>query len=418
MEEGQLYRHELCRWIFEKCLGENMEKKIYLVGGAVRDALMGIPQKEKDYVAVGYSVEDFSHLKSIGKDFPIFIQDDGSELALARKDSSSGENEGLHVSIEEDLKRRDLTINSIAYDPIKDTYVDPYGGRRDIANRCLRHTSAAFVEDPLRVLRVARFRAYFGQDWKIHPSTKALIYSMRERLYGLKPERVWKEIEKVLEFKESALFFETLFELGVLDVIFPSLYALTTLKEGTPFHQESSVFVHTMMVLRHLEEASPLLKLTALYHDIAKPYTYRHFGNSSNHEDKQYVSALIDMPIPHKLKQTMLFLIARHIKVSLLHEMKPAKIATFFEGFKKDKALLLDFLTFVEADHKGRISDIPRKPLDRDLVLEVFDRVASYSPKGWIEAQTKPLRGEMIAQHIHLHAIDVVKHTFKKGAKI
>lgn len=391
-----------------------MEQNIYLVGGAVRDQLMGIPQKDKDYVAVGYSPNDFSHLKTIGKDFPIYIQEDGSELAHARTKRSEDEHAYLHVSIEEDLMRRDLTINSIAYDIKSMSYIDPYHGIRDINKRCLRHTSLAFSEDPIRVLRVARLRAQFGQAWTIHPSTKVLIYSMKETLGALKPERVWKEVGKALELRHTELFFETLFELGVLDVIFPSLYALTTLKEGTPYHKESSVFVHTMMVLKHLQEASALLKLTALYHDIAKPYTYRQFGNGSNHEDRKLVQPLIDMPLPIKLKEKMLFLIDKHLKVFLFHEMKPSKIATFFEQFRKKRGLLLDLLTLIEADNKGRISDIPKKPIDHDLIMKVFDAIASYSPKEWIDQQNKPLTGEMITQHIHLHAMGVVKQYFKQ----
>ena len=391
-----------------------MEQNIYLVGGAVRDQLMGIPQKDKDYVAVGYTPSDFSHLKTIGKDFPIFILEDGSELALARTKRNEDEHASLHVSIEEDLMRRDLTINSIAYDTKNLSYIDPYHGMHDIKNKCLRHTSLAFSEDPIRVLRVARFRAQFGQEWKIHPSTKVLIYSMKETLGALKPERVWKEVEKALELRRTELFFETLFELGVLDVIFPSLYALTTLKEGTSYHKESSVFVHTMMVLKHLEEASALLKLTALYHDIAKPYTYRQFGNGSNHEDRKLVQPLIDMPLPIKLKEKMLFLIDKHLKVSLFHEMKPSKIATFFEQFRKKRGLLLDLLTLIEADNKGRISDIPKKPIDHDLIMKVFDAIASYSPKEWIDQQNKPVTGEMITQHMHLHAIGVVKQYYKQ----
>ena len=168
-----------------------------------------------------------------------------------------------------------------------------------------------------------------------------------------------------------------------------------------------------MMVLKHLEEASALLKLTALYHDIAKPYTYRHFGNGSNHEDRKLVQPLIDMPLPIKLKDKMLFLIDKHLKVSLFHEMKPSKIATFFEQFRKKRCLLLDLLTLIEADNKGRISDISKKPIDHDLIMEVFDAIASYSPKEWIDQQNKPLTGERIAEHIHIHAIGVVKHYFK-----
>ncbi|HHH72562.1 MAG TPA: polynucleotide adenylyltransferase, partial [Sulfuricurvum sp.] len=213
-------------------------KKIYLVGGAVRDRLMKREITDKDYVAVGYLPSEFSHLKQVGKDFPVFLQPDGSELALARLERKNGkgyngfEVETAGVTIEDDLKRRDLTINAIAYDEETGKYIDPFGGKEDIRQRLLRHTSDAFAEDPMRVLRLARFRATFGETWKIHPATRVLVYAMQEELDYLQPDRVWKEMQKVLVLPEAHLFFETLFELGILGAVFPSLYTLTTLKEG------------------------------------------------------------------------------------------------------------------------------------------------------------------------------------------
>lgn len=143
-------------------------KGIYLVGGAVRDALLGTPIKDKDYVAVGFSEADFAHLPKVGKSFPVFLQKDGSQIALARKETKTAHGyngfvvETNQVSLQEDLKRRDLTINSIAFDEAKNEYYDPFNGIQDLQNKILRHTSESFCEDPLRVLRIARFRARFG----------------------------------------------------------------------------------------------------------------------------------------------------------------------------------------------------------------------------------------------------------------
>lgn len=395
-----------------------MVKKVYLVGGAVRDMLLGIPNYDKDYLAVGYKEEDFTHLKKVGKDFPVFIQEDGSELALARweRKISSGYNgfeiDTSNVTLEEDLARRDLTINSMAYDELDGKVIDCYNGQEDLNKKVLRHTSEVFIEDPIRVLRLARFRAKLGYDWKIHPSTKVLVYKMREELQSLQADRVYKELEKVFVLHTTEIFFETLFELGVLDVIFPSIYELTTLKEGTTYHEESSVFEHTMMVLRNLAYETPLLKLTALYHDIAKPYCYRKYGNSAGHEKVELVRQFLDVKVPTKLKNKMFFLIKFHIKIYLLDEMKATKIAIFFEEFKKDRELFINLIEFANADNLGRITNEKKVSLDKEKLLALFDDISSYSPTKWLENQEDKINGDKIKQHIHQKNIEFVKRHF------
>jgi tRNA nucleotidyltransferase (CCA-adding enzyme) len=396
------------------------KKRIYLVGGAVRDTILGREIKDKDYVAVGYGVDEFSHLRQVGKDFPVFLREDGSELALARVERKTGvgyngfETDILNVSLEEDLMRRDLSINAMAYDEENNRYIDPFDGRGDIQKKILRHTSEAFVEDPLRVLRLARLRATFGYEWSIHPSTKVLVFRMREELKYLQSDRVWKEIEKVLALEDSSLFFETLFELGVLEYVFPSIYNLTTLKEGTKHHHEGALFIHTMMVLRELKSELPLLKLCAIYHDIAKPQCYRDYGNGAGHESKELVEPLIDMQIPVKIKNRLLFIIDNHGRVSKLWEMRASKIATFFEQFKKDRGLLLELLRFNEGDNLGRITDNPKVLLDTEMILKIFDGIASYSPKNWIDNQADKPSGVAIAQHVHKYNIGVVTEMMNK----
>lgn len=397
-----------------------IEKKIYLVGGAVRDKLLNEINYDKDYIAVGYKAEEFSHLKQVGKDFPVFITEDGDELALARieRKISSGYNgfsvDTSNVTLEEDLKRRDLTINSIAYDEENKTTIDPFNGQEDLDKKTLRHTSEAFIEDPMRVLRIARFRAKYGYSWKIHHTTKVLIYNMKEELKSLQADRVYKEISKVLELENSHIFFETLFELGVLEDIFPSIYQLTTLKEGSVYHLEPTVFEHTMMVLRELKNASAILKLTAIYHDIAKPYTYRTYGNSSKHDKPDLVEPLIDIQLPTKLQKKMLILIENHIKIYTFFEMKPSKIATFFESFRKDRKLMEDLITFGDADNQGRICFKEKTNLDRELILNIFDEIANYSPKTWIDSQEKEdLSANAIKQHIHNYNTSIVKKYIK-----
>ncbi len=396
-----------------------LEKKIYLVGGAVRDRLLGLETYDKDFVAVGYTAQDFSHLKLVGKDFPVFIDENGCELALARverkisKGYNGFETSTQNVTLEEDLKRRDLTINSMAYDEQTDTVIDPFNGRADLEKKVLRHTSEAFVEDPLRVLRIARFRAKLGYGWKIAPATKVLIYQMKEHLKELQPDRVYREVEKILDMENTHLFFETLFELGVLDAIFPSLYGLTTLKEGSVYHMEDSCFIHTMMVLKNLSKESRLLKLSALYHDIAKPYCYRTYGNSAKHDKIEIVEPLLDMQVPSKIKKRMLFIIENHIRVYILDTMKPSKVAQFFESFKRDKKLLEELIILSDADNQGRICIKEKKYLPKEKLLKCFELITDYSPKEWIDSQGKEkVSAEAIKQHIHRYNIEVVKKEF------
>ncbi|WP_297812335.1 HD domain-containing protein [uncultured Helicobacter sp.] len=410
-------------------------KRIYLVGGAVRDKLLNQPIEDKDYVAVGYQQEDFSHLPQVGKSFPVFLQKDGSQIALARKEKKicAGYNgfsiQTQQVSLEEDLKRRDLTINSIAFDEENNKYYDPFNGINDLQNKILRHTSESFCEDPLRVLRIARFRARFGISWKIHPSTKVLIYKMREELKSLEPNRVYKEVESALKFPNTALFFETLFELGVLDIIFPHIYALTTLKEGNLYHLESSVFAHTMEVLRiaeslletlktisaesSLEKQTLILKFAALYHDIAKPYCYRNFGNSSGHDKLEYLLPTLDISIPKSIQKPMLQLIKNHIKIYQLDKMCPSKVVKFFESFKKDSLLFHLQFALLIADKEGRIpKDSIASESFKERLMHTFNALNIYSPKTWLESQKSPPKSEAIKAHILQEKIKILDSVF------
>ena len=391
-----------------------IEKKIYEVGGCVRDKLLGINSNDIDLVAVGYNVFDFSHFELIGKNFPVFLNDKKQELALARveKKIQNGyngfETKILNVTIEDDLKRRDLTINSIAYDVEKDIYIDPYDGQKDIQNKILRHTSESFKEDPLRVLRLARFQAKFP-DFIIATQTKIFVKQMREELKYLQADRVYKEIQKVFELERLELFFITLLELDVLDILFPNIYKLSLCKENSIYHEEENVFVHTMMVLKELKKQSDLLKLTAIYHDIAKPLMYEKSNgqNAGEHDNIKFVRALIDIQLPNKLRKKMLFIIQNHLKIFNLHKMKDTKIARFFEGYKKDKKLFQDQLIFAKADSSGRISKYKNK-LNEKPLIKIFDKILQYSPVNWIQNQDSQPSGEAIKQHIHRVNIRII----------
>ena len=221
--------------------------EIYRVGGYVRDKLLGLSPSDCDYVVVGATPKlmlDLGFIQ-VGKDFPVFLDREGNEFALARRERKSGKGYGgfetdiENVSLEEDLKRRDLTINAIAED-LKGNIIDPFGGVQDIQNRILRHVSDAFSEDPLRVLRVARFQATF-KEFKIAPKTIQLIQKIQNsgELQYLKIERVRLEVEKSINKGDIYLFFKTLENLQVLDEVFPSIRNFDILQRVKPenFHQ-------------------------------------------------------------------------------------------------------------------------------------------------------------------------------------
>lgn len=209
--------------------------QIYLVGGAVRDHLLHLPVHERDWVVVGATVDDLlaQGYKQVGKDFPVFIHpNSGEEYALARTERKSAKgHQGFivhsspDISLQQDLIRRDLTINAIAQDKDQ-TLIDPYGGQQDLQQRILRHVSPAFAEDPLRVLRVARFAAKFAcLNFKIAPETMLLMQKISDsgELAHLSKERVWQETRRALETKNPEVYFQTLFSVGALQVIAPEL---------------------------------------------------------------------------------------------------------------------------------------------------------------------------------------------------
>lgn len=261
--------------------------KTYLVGGAVRDALLNLPVKDKDWVVVGASPEELLNLgyEQVGRDFPVFLHPEShEEYALARIERKHGRGytgftcySAPDVTLEQDLQRRDLTINAIAQD--KDgNYYDPYGGRADIAQRLLRHVSPAFNEDPLRVLRVARFAARFAHlDFTVADETLALIRLMVKNgeLETLTPERVWKETEKALETRNPQVYFQILRDCGALAILFPELDNLYGVPAPARWHPEIDTGVHTLMTLAIAAQLSDQLavRFATLFHDVGKALT-------------------------------------------------------------------------------------------------------------------------------------------------
>lgn len=261
--------------------------QIYLVGGAVRDALLGGEAYDRDWVVVGATPQEMLEkgYQQVGKDFPVFLDPKNKEeFALARTERKAGV--GYHgfevfadpsVTLEEDLIRRDLTINAMAQDE-DGQIIDPYAGRIDLDNRILRHVSDAFSEDPLRVLRVARFAAKLSPySFTLAPETEALMTQMvaSGELSDLTPERVWQEVVKALSTEKPSVFFEVLDKVGAIELLFSELYALHDVTQPEKYHPEGDVWIHTMMVLDAAAglSSSVDVRFAALVHDLGKGLT-------------------------------------------------------------------------------------------------------------------------------------------------
>lgn len=379
-------------------------KKIYLVGGAVRDHLLGLPIKDRDYVAVGFKEEDFKHLRKVGKSFPVFLQKNGTQIALARKEKkiAQGYNgfcvQTQKVSLYDDLKRRDLTINAIAFDEENGVYYDPFLGQKDLKNKILRHISSAFCEDPLRVLRIARFRARLGEAWRIHPSTKALILTMQDELKALEKNRVFKEVEAVFLEKDSYLFFETLFELGVLKIIFPHIYTLT-LKNNAKL--QTSLFLHTMEILKRINKEflqlpkqnqhknnRLILQFCALYHAISY--------------DKN-IESLLDIAIPNSIKKNVLLLLKNLNAMEHLHAMRPCKILELLASFKGNLELFYLQIIFSLA-----LKNTPKNTSNLESFapfIRAFIALKALHITDWIQAEkrsTKEIKAYVLKERIRI----------------
>jgi tRNA nucleotidyltransferase (CCA-adding enzyme) len=260
--------------------------KVYRVGGAVRDELLGRPVSDRDFVVVGATPEEMvaRGFRPVGKDFPVFIHpDSGEEYALARTERKSGR--GYHgftfhvapgVTLEEDLLRRDLTINAMARDA-DGTLIDPHGGERDLRMRILRHVGPAFAEDPLRVLRIARFAARL--DFDVAPETEALMraISVSGEIATLMPERVWQELSRALMEPHPARFFEVLRRCGALAQLLPEVDALFGVPQPVAHHPEIDSGVHVLQALCYSAAASDALpaRYAVLAHDLGKGATAR-----------------------------------------------------------------------------------------------------------------------------------------------
>lgn len=348
--------------------------QVYEVGGAVRDALLGEPVGERDWVVVGASVQDLTGAgyRQVGTDFPVFIHPDtGEEYALARTERKTGPgytgfefDTAATVTLDEDLQRRDLTINAIARDG-DGNLIDPCGGQKDLEQRVLRHVSAAFSEDPLRVLRVARFMAQLSRhEFSIAPETQTLLAEMAGsgELEALRPERIWLETDKALQTARPDLFVSVLHDCGALGVVFPELERLFGVPQPKKWHPEIDTGVHLLMALRMAAKisADPAVRFAVLTHDLGKGTTPPEILPGHRGHEQRSVELLAELcrrlPIPKRHRQIAAIVAEHHTRVHRANEMRPQKLFDLllqFDAIRQPERLDAILLA-CEADARGR----------------------------------------------------------------
>jgi tRNA nucleotidyltransferase (CCA-adding enzyme) len=348
--------------------------EIYLVGGAVRDRLLGRPVNERDYVVVGATAEEMLRrgFQRVGKDFPVFLHPETKdEYALARTERKTAP--GYHgfvvhaepeVTLEQDLLRRDLTVNALAEDP-QGRLIDPHGGLADLQARVLRHVSPAFAEDPVRILRLARFAArYADLGFRVADETLALMRDMVSagEVDALVPERVWQEMARALMEDRPSRFFEVLRDCGALARLLPELDRLWGMPQPVRWHPEIDTGVHVMLVVDMAARLSPDLEVrfAALCHDLGKGVTPADILPSHHgHETRglALVEGVCDrFKIPSRCRELALITAGFH---GLVHTVDELRAGTLLDLLERTDAIrrperFAQMLTACEADYRGR----------------------------------------------------------------
>ncbi len=351
----------------------NHKGKIFLVGGAVRDFLLGIENHDEDYCVTGISFEEFKEIfpESFvrGNSFPVF-DIDGREFAIARKERKIGIGHNKFeietdksITIEEDLARRDITINAIAKDMLTNEIIDPYNGRLDLKNKIIRAVTDHFKEDPLRVYRVARFAAKFEFD--VDEKTIKMMKELKDELESISVERVYEELSKALLTDKPSIFFNILRKAEVLDIHFKEVYNLIGALQPIKYHPEGDAYNHTMMVL---DKASELTKnypkyrkieirFAALCHDLGKGETpkeeYPHHFMHEIRGEKIVSKIGKRLKLPNRLIKCGKTACIEHMRGGIFYNMKPNKMVQFIERIDKSVLGLDGLQIIVTSDSKN-----------------------------------------------------------------
>ena len=357
---------------FFKNVPKEILDKTYIVGGIVRDIMYSkinnivLNFNDIDYVVCNSSEQELLNLgfKKVAKDFPVFLKN-GCEFALARTEKSTGDKytdyivSTNNVILEEDLSRRDLSINMMAID-YDGNLIDPYNGFNDLKNGILRHRFNTFMEDPLRMLRLARFSAKYP-DFTMAKETIQLCKDNSNKIKEISNTRIFLEVQKVMGYENPVIFFKSLEQLDLLKAI-PYLNEMNSLKHNKNNHAEGNVFKHSILVL---EEVSKLTKhiptrFAALYHDIGKVHTYNEksltfYGHDDKDLCKNIVNELaLNFSLSKEIKEYIFKAATTHHKFHNFYELRPKTILDLVNSFKRNEFFLEEILKVVEADSVGR----------------------------------------------------------------
>lgn len=397
---------------------------LYLVGGAIRNHLLNMPVTDKDYCVTGLTKEQFQTLfpkaKIQGKDFPVFILNQ-TEIALARKERKIGKGHkefefltNPSITIEEDLARRDLTINSIAQDVLTGKIIDPFHGREDIEKRILRKTTDAFAEDPLRVYRVARFMATLGNNFSVEVDTLKAMHQLKGELLTLSKERIFTEFRKALASSRPSLFFETLKQAGILEVHFPEIANLIGQTQPEKYHPEGDAYNHTMIVVNNSVELTDNLaiRFSCLVHDLGKGITPKdmlphHYG----HDEKgiKLVQTLSNrIGVPNSWMKCGKTAAKWHMKGGIFEQMTPKKQVEFIEAIGKSMLGLEGLKTVVACD-KNRYAIDLQTTLDQIQFAKLGKKCLDTISGEKISQKYPNLKGKAFGEKLHEERINWIK---------
>ena len=398
--------------------------KVYLVGGAVRDELLGLSHDERDWVVVGSTPQRMQtmNFRPVGKDFPVFLHPDThEEYALARTERKTAP--GYHgfvfhaspeVTLEQDLQRRDLTINAMAKDEAGEL-IDPFNGQVDLESRVLRHVSPAFSEDPVRILRVARFAARFHElGFSVAPETQELMLQMVQagEVDALVAERVWTETVKALAEDRPSVYFEVLRSCGALRALFPELERLWGVPQPERWHPEVDTGVHTMMVLdqsaRLTEDVQ--VRFAALLHDLGKGTTPAEVLPSHHDHEKRSVQLVRQLceryRVPNQYRDLAVIVAEYHGHYHKIAEMRPDTVLRVLYGidaFRRPERFSR-FLLACEADARGRTGYEDELPPQTARFQACFDAANAIDTR----SLTRGLKGQAAKEVIDRARTDAI----------
>ncbi|MBR6012678.1 MAG: HD domain-containing protein [Selenomonadaceae bacterium] len=370
----------------------------YLVGGAVRDKFRNVKAHDKDYCICGLDEkifsENFPKAEKFGKSFPVYsVKIDGklSEVAFARTERKVGEgyrgfsvNFDKNVTIEEDLFRRDTTINAMAIKILTGEIIDPFGGKKDIEQKKIRAVSEHFTEDPVRALRAARQSAQF--NFEITSETLTAMNFCAEELSKEPGERIFAELENALKTDKPSIFFRSLDKANLLKIIFPEIYQLKGKIQPVFFHPEGDAYEHSLKILDEVSSVNKktVVRFAALVHDIGKgitptdmlPHHYQHERRGL----KVFEKMTKKIPLPNDWKKTAEFVISEHMRAPVL--AKPGKIVELLLKIHKSKISVEDFNDIIRADHNGLPNYLERAEFFITEMLKVSGKNAPPELKG------------------------------------